>query len=65
MSGNKLAEHAVAEHPDLRVVVASGYGALPASAESEALRNAVLLQKPYTQQGLANAIDATMRSSAR
>jgi CheY-like chemotaxis protein len=64
MPGDKLAERAIAEHPNLGIVVASGYGALPSGAGSEALRHAVLLQKPYSQQGLANAINAAMKPSA-
>ncbi len=54
--GNELAERAILQYPNLLVIFASGYGALPASTASGLLGRAVLLQKPYSQQGLANAI---------
>jgi DNA-binding NtrC family response regulator len=65
LPGDKLATRAVSQYPDLRVVFASGYGALPATAKSEALSRTILLQKPYSQQGLANALAAAMASSKR
>ncbi len=58
--GNELAERAIAQYPDLRVIFASGYGALPASTASGVLGRAVLLEKPFSQQGLAKAISTTM-----
>ncbi len=65
LPGDKLAARAVSQNPELRVVFASGYGALPATADSEALSRSVLLQKPYSQQGLADALTAAVASSKR
>ena len=56
MSGDDLAATAVARQPDLAVIFASGYDRVPKRAGS--LKDAVLLQKPYDEGALADALRA-------
>jgi CheY-like chemotaxis protein len=64
VAGEELAARAVREHSCLRVVFASGYEALPQTAQREELRGAVLLRKPYDVDSLAEAL-STASASAR
>ena len=60
MQGGELAAKAVAAHPNLRIVFATGdiaEGAVDASV----LAAASVLRKPYDEERLANAIAAVMR----
>lgn len=57
MRGPELARQVGALIPDLRVMYMSGYGEALADTRSEDPdENVVLLQKPFTRQGLAEAI---------
>jgi CheY-like chemotaxis protein len=60
LAGDELAAQAIARQPRLRVVFASGYEVLPKSDAREELAGAILLQKPYNERGLADALNAAM-----
>jgi signal transduction histidine kinase len=62
MTGLQLAESLRESRPGLPVVLATGYADLPASGELAALSR---LSKPFTQDELAAAICAAMRSAPR
>jgi FixJ family two-component response regulator len=56
MGGRELVRHLLSRHPDVKVLYMSGYpdGAL---GEDGALEpGAVLLQKPFTPQGMADKV---------
>ncbi|MGE5538863.1 MAG: response regulator [Gemmatimonas sp.] len=55
MSGEQLAAEAKRRHPDLRVLYTTGYDHTKA-ADSAALGEAVVLPKPFTFAGLADAV---------
>jgi hypothetical protein len=61
LSGDQLAARALDQQPGLRVVFASGYEALPPSAKG--FGGTVLLQKPYDERSLAEALSAVMEAS--
>jgi FixJ family two-component response regulator len=54
--GDELAARAVARQPGLHIIIASGYNALPASADHTALAHAVMLPKPFNEQRLVEAL---------
>jgi len=54
LPGDELAATAVARQPGLGIVFASGYDRLP--NRGEALKEAMLLQKPYDESALADAL---------
>jgi CheY-like chemotaxis protein len=56
LTGDELALRAVPQHPNLRVVFASGYDAIPKWEEL----SAVLLRKPYNLVSLGDALKAAM-----
>jgi PAS domain S-box-containing protein len=56
MPGDAVAVEALARQPDLGIVFASGYDRVP--GRDEALKNALLLQKPYDETALAEALNA-------
>lgn len=56
MSGLELARIARARHPALRVVLASGYGRSALPDEEAADARTVLLPKPYSSEGLQQAL---------
>jgi PAS domain S-box-containing protein len=58
-SGSRFVAEAVGQQPGLRVILASGYSVLPKDVLPGKAK-AVLLQKPYSQQRLAEALDAAM-----
>jgi CheY-like chemotaxis protein len=57
MSGEEIAARATKQQPGLRVIYATGRQLPPKRAGEQALE-AVMLQKPYDQQGLAIALKA-------
>jgi CheY-like chemotaxis protein len=59
-SGVDLAREASNRFPGLRIVFASGYKTLPASAGQEPPPAAVMLRKPYTQPQVVEALRAAM-----
>ncbi len=54
MNGRELIERTRALHPDLKIIVASGYVDLPEGTSLDAVR----LNKPFTERELENAIAA-------
>ncbi|WP_088342730.1 MULTISPECIES: response regulator [Rhodomicrobium] len=56
ISGVDLASEARRKKPDMKVVFATGNDSVPGIREREELASAVLLQKPYDQNGLARAL---------
>jgi PAS domain S-box-containing protein len=58
--GNKLAVRAASRMPGLRIIIASGYDALPNSDDQDALAEAVFLQKPFDLRGLAKAVESAV-----
>ena len=58
LGGEELAARAIGQQPDLRVVFASGYEAIPNRADQEKLAGAVLLRKPYDERSVADALNA-------
>ncbi len=56
LKGDQLAAKAIARQSNLRVVIASGYNTLPASADHAALARAVMLSKPFDERRLAEAL---------
>ncbi len=58
MTGDELAARAVARQSNLGIVIASGYGALPASADRAVLARAVMLPKPFDERRLAEVLAA-------
>jgi signal transduction histidine kinase/DNA-binding response OmpR family regulator len=65
IGGDELAVQAIARQPELRVVFASGYEVLPKREGREELAGAVLLQKPYNERGIVDALDAVMSAPAK
>jgi DNA-binding NtrC family response regulator len=63
IAGEELAARAIRQHPGLRVVFASGYEALPQTAQREELRGAALLREPYDVDGLAEALSTAIASA--
>jgi PAS domain S-box-containing protein len=63
MTGDALAATAVARRPDLGIIFASGYDRVP--NRDAALKNAVLLQKPYDEGALADALRTVTGAGAR
>ena len=62
MTGTELAQAIRAEHPDLLVVLATGYAELPSGAHADLPR----LAKPFGQSDLSKAIaDAVEAHEAR
>jgi PAS domain S-box-containing protein len=61
MTGMQFAEVALAERADVPIILATGYGELPAGA-NPALRK---LSKPFTQADLARAVAAACPGEAR
>ena len=61
MGGDDLAADAVKRQPDLRVIFATGYQALPKNERLEGLRT-VILNKPYRERDIAEALKAAMSS---
>jgi CheY-like chemotaxis protein len=61
MGGDDLAADAVKRQPDLRVIFATGYQALPKNERLEGLRT-VILNKPYRESDIAEALKAAMSS---
>ena len=59
ISGIDLAARARSENPALRIVFATGNNSVPGLGERQDLAGAVLLQKPYTESGLAEALSAS------
>jgi CheY-like chemotaxis protein len=64
LRGDELAVRALGQQPGLGVVFASGYETLPNTGARELLTGAVLLRKPYDEQGIANALETVMTRSA-
>jgi PAS domain S-box-containing protein len=58
MTGVQLAEAIRAERPETPVILATGYGEMPAGADSAILK----LNKPFRQHDLARAVYAAMES---
>lgn len=56
MNGYELAEQAVKQHPDLKVLLTSGYTQKVVVRNGQARFDATLLSKPYTQVELAQRI---------
>jgi PAS domain S-box-containing protein len=56
MPGDELAAAAIRDHPGLAIIFASGYDRLP--SREEGLKDALLLQKPYDEGALADALKA-------
>jgi len=56
MSGDALAAQVLAQYPGLGIIFASGYDRLP--NRDAALKDAMLLQKPYDEGALADALKA-------
>jgi PAS domain S-box-containing protein len=54
LAGDALAAKVLAQHPDLGIIFASGYDRLP--DRGGALKGAMLLQKPYDESALADAL---------
>jgi CheY-like chemotaxis protein len=54
MSGDELAATAIAHRPGLGIIFASGYDRVP--NRDDALKDAMLLQKPYDESALADAL---------
>lgn len=63
--GDELAARAVAQHPGLRIVFASGYEGLPNTGDQDELAGAVLLQKPYNESSLLQALQAAMSAPTK
>ena len=63
--GDELAARAVAQQPALRIVFASGYKVLPNTGAREGLAGAVLLQKPYIELSLSQALQAAMSAPTK
>jgi CheY-like chemotaxis protein len=59
MTGSELAEAALAERPDLSIIIATGYAELPKGAAE----NLPKLAKPFFQDDLAEAIARVGRFS--
>jgi len=57
MNGLELALKVHARHPDLRVILATGYAELPTDSPVDFPR----LAKPYTQQELAEALERAFK----
>ncbi len=56
INGYELAEQAVAKHPELKVLLTSGYTEMAVVRNGQARFDANLLSKPYTQANLAQKI---------
>jgi CheY-like chemotaxis protein len=57
MSGIELARHLIKQHPDLPVVIASGYGAIDVDIlMGEKLNNVLMLPKPYDLDDLQRTL---------
>ena len=54
LAGDALAAKVLAQHPGLGIIFASGYDRLP--DRDGALKDAMLLQKPYDEGALADAL---------
>jgi FixJ family two-component response regulator len=54
-----LAAQALSQQPGLGIVFATGYESIP-KGERQKLAGAVLLQKPYGEQQIADALNAAM-----
>ena len=52
MTGMQLIKEAVAQHPELAVILATGYAELPTAISTDVVR----LRKPYSQADLAEAL---------
>ena len=63
LAGDELASRAIARQPGLRIVFASGYEVLPNRDAREGLAGAVLLQKPYNERGITDALNAATASA--
>jgi CheY-like chemotaxis protein len=61
MPGDALAAEALANQPGLGIIFASGYDRLP--SRDEALKDAMLLQKPYDDSALADALKSVTGSA--
>ena len=61
MTGLQLADALAAERPGTVILLSTGYAELP----SEARSNLPRLSKPFDQDALAKAIEATMREGER
>jgi FixJ family two-component response regulator len=61
LSGDQLATRALNQQRGLLVVFASGYEALPPSAEG--FGGTALLQKPYDERSLAETLSAVIEAS--
>jgi CheY-like chemotaxis protein len=59
MTGSDLAKKIKAHHPDLPIVLATGYAELPTDADANLPR----LSKPYRQDALAQAVADAIRNS--
>ena len=60
VSGVELATQAIGRQPGLRVVFASGYDSLPRLTMDEALADAVVLRKPYSEKDLDKVLKSVM-----
>jgi len=56
MAGDELAARAIVQQPGLGIIFASGYDRVP--SRDAALKDAMLLQKPYDESALAEALQA-------
>jgi len=63
LGGDELAARAVRAQPGLRVIFASGYGTLP-DMSRQGLTGAALLQKPYDERSVADALKAVLSRNA-
>ena len=63
MSGIELAEAVRATHPDLPVIIATGY--VDTTGFGERIENAVLLKKPYRINELRAAVEYALRRQSR
>jgi PAS domain S-box-containing protein len=59
MNGSELAARAVAQHPALRIVFASGYDP---SESTRSIATATFLRKPYDTEALRVALDTALKS---
>lgn len=65
-SGEDVARRAVKQHPELRVIFATGYDTPPDATRKDGLQSTVMLKKPYDVSEIAAALQsATSPASTR
>ncbi len=63
MSGAELVTQAAERDPQLEIVIASGYDALPDTLKKGALARAVYLRKPYDEAAIDRAVKSALQLS--